>query len=325
MNTRKNGEEEQRLKRQVGQLSNYDIMHEQTKNKGLRIGKFSTSHLKAASYDITPSIIAMSSRIGMLETVYRESKYPFHHYIVVSAKDSILVVSNEYIHVPKYIAGHVVSRVSKVVEGFGHISTSIDPGWSGAALIALSNPSNKPIKVRVGTSLNNVVPENPLATVFFNYLASPANLNKCNKYPGMRLDLLRKCCYKERRGFRAWWQRCVHPFRRRFTDFFFSYCQMHSGELNLRKWDHFISAFSGCPQAQNACMNDTIEEIKGKKKYPWDFVVQENVWTRFLYWYKHHYIFIRTIAIIVFVLLIISGVVPEEAKDAILSLFTGEL
>ena len=72
-------------------------------------------------------------------------------------------------------------------------------------------------------------------------------------------------------------------------------------------------------------MNDTIEEIKGKKKHPWDFVVQENIWTRFLYWYKNHYIFIRTIAIIVFVLLIISGVVPEEAKDAILSLFTGGL
>ena len=123
----------------------------------------------------------MSSRTGMLETVYRESKYPFHHYIIVSAKDSILVVSNKYIHVPKYIAGRVVSRVSKVVEGFGRSSTSIDPGWSGAALIALSNPSNKPIKVRVGTSLHNVVPENPLATVIFNYLASPADLYKSNK------------------------------------------------------------------------------------------------------------------------------------------------
>jgi len=52
-----------------------------------------------------------------------------------------LVVTKEYISVPSNIVGYVVSRVSKVSEGFGHVSTSIDPNWKGALLIAL-----KPIK-----------------------------------------------------------------------------------------------------------------------------------------------------------------------------------
>lgn len=306
-----------------GQLSNCDITNEQSTNSGLRINIFHGAHLKGASYDITPSIIAMSSRTGMLETVYRESIYPFHHYIIVSAKDSILVVSNEFIDVPNYIAGHVVSRVSKVVDGFGHISTSIDPGWSGSLLIALSNPSNKPIKVRVGTSLNNTVPVNPLATITFNYLASPANIDKDKRYPGMRLDLLQNCCYKNRQGFRAWWLRCIHPSRRRFTDFFFSYCRMHKDELNINNWHNFIQAFSGCPGKPESPPASIPNDIKGKKIHPWDFVVQESLWTRLIYFQKRHLQVLRTIFIAIFILLILFGVIPEEISNTISNLLIG--
>ena len=307
----------------LGQLSNCDINSEQASATGLHINIFNTSHLKAASYDITPSIIAMSSRTGMLETVYRERAYPFHHYIIVSAKDSILVVSNEFLHVPNYIAGHVVSRVSKVVDGFGHISTSIDPGWSGATLIALSNPSNKPIKVLVGTSLYNEIPENPLATVVFNYLASPAKLDEDDKYPGMRLDLLQKCCYVSRRGFRAWWCRLLHPFRRRFTDFFFNYCQIHKDELNIDQWNNFIKAFSGRPGESKPNTAPSPSDIKGKKKHPWDFVVQESLWTRFLHFQKRHRRVLHVGMIIIFLILLFFGVIPDEITDPISNLLTG--
>ena len=74
----------------TGQLSNCDIMREHGAEGGLQIKPFNHMLLKAASYDITPSLIALSAKTGMLETVYREQKFPFRHYIIVSAKDSIL-------------------------------------------------------------------------------------------------------------------------------------------------------------------------------------------------------------------------------------------
>ncbi|MBE6982394.1 MAG: hypothetical protein E7437_08760 [Ruminococcaceae bacterium] len=295
-----------------GQLSNCDITTEQASDSGLKIKNFQSARLKGASYDITPSIIAMSSRTGMLETVYRESVYPFHHYIIVSAKDSILVVSNEFFDVPDYIAGHVVSRVSKVVDGFGHISTSIDPGWQGAMLIALSNPSNKPIKVRVGTSLYNEASENPLATVSFHYLATPAKLDGSSSYPGMRLDLLKKCCYNNRQGLRAWWQRCIHPSRRKFTDFFFAYCQVHHLDLNINGWDKFIKTFSGRPNNPAPPPDVIPNDAKEKKKYPWDYIVQESLWTRFLFFKKRHQQTLNIILITLFLMLIVLDIIPES-------------
>ena len=59
-----------------GQLSKYDFLNEQKKGHGLKIYPFSEHCQKAASYDITPTIIAMSAKTGMLETVYREDTYP---------------------------------------------------------------------------------------------------------------------------------------------------------------------------------------------------------------------------------------------------------
>ena len=160
-----------------GQLSKYDLKREQESKKGLKIFPFDKYCIKAASYDLTPTIVAMSSKVGMLETVYRE-KLPVEdrYYIYVRPKDTVLIVSNEYLIVPSNIAGYVSSRVSKVVEGFGHISTTIDPNWSGAALIAVSNPSTQMLKIYVGRNVAQKGIPNQLATVTFHYLH-----NSCKK------------------------------------------------------------------------------------------------------------------------------------------------
>lgn len=116
-----------------GQLGRLDILKE--KKSGLIIYPYESRYLKAASYDLTPTVVAMSSKIGMLETVYREKNYKKDRYfILVHPKDTVLIISNEYLNVPENIAGYISSRVSKVVEGFGHISTTIDPNWTGALL-----------------------------------------------------------------------------------------------------------------------------------------------------------------------------------------------
>lgn len=137
---------------QTGQLSKKDII-----DSRLIYPQGNDSNYKAASYDITPTAVAMSTRTGMLETVYRDRKkhYQDSYYIYVHPKDSVLIVSNEFIRVPANIAGYISSRVSNVARGFGHICTTIDPGWNGAVLIALSNPTNKPIRIEVGINEKN--------------------------------------------------------------------------------------------------------------------------------------------------------------------------
>ena len=302
----------------TGQLSNVDIEHECNKTESLQIREFDASHLKAASYDITPSIIAMSAKLGMLETVYREPSFPFRHYIVVSAKDSILAVSNEYLHLPSHIAGHVVSRVSKVIEGFGHISTSIDPGWSGALLIALSNPSSKPLKVYVGKSLYDNTSNNPLATVSFHYLNSEARVEKTNSYRGMRLDLLEKVYYKNKTGIRAWIQKLMHPRRRAFTDYFFEYCKTYAGKQNLENWEVFIHAFSGrSVKIEPIDQSEAAKSLSRKKTNPYEFVICETIWIRFAYWCKNRAYIFRWIAILAFVALVLSGKLENTVIEVI--------
>ena len=178
------------------------------KNKNLDIVLFNENNLKGASYDITPTIIALSTRCGMLESVYCDTKYPFNYYFYVRAKDTVLVVSKEYISVPDNIAGYVISCVSNVVEGIGHVCTSIDPNWKGALLIALNNPTNKPIKICVNSKnvSNNV---NKLATITFNYLSN--GIDEKTPHSGMRIDLLNEMKYSHRTGIKAFLRKKLHP------------------------------------------------------------------------------------------------------------------
>ena len=113
-------------KKRYGQLSEIDIKKELKEPNGMKI--YSVINIKKnihrASIDITPTIVALSSKYGMLQTVYvKKSQYINSYYIYVKPRDTILIVSNEYIHLPNYIAGYVTSRVTNVAKGFGHICT----------------------------------------------------------------------------------------------------------------------------------------------------------------------------------------------------------
>ncbi|MBQ9234484.1 MAG: hypothetical protein IJ167_10705, partial [Lachnospiraceae bacterium] len=210
--------------KKYGQLSSKDIEKEKAVQTGLKIVPFSDNCLKGASYDISPTIIAMSTKVGMLETVYCDKSDPDKYYIYVKAKDTVLAISKEYIVLPSYMAGYVVSRVSKVSEGFRHVSTSIDPNWNGALLIGLSNPTNKSIKVFVGGN-DNREKNDSLATITLHYLNTSCEENNI-EYRGMRLDLLNKIRYSDysRKGIRNWFYKVFYIRRKKYTDFFFRYC-----------------------------------------------------------------------------------------------------
>lgn len=303
-----------------GQLSKKDILEEEKRN-GLRIIPCEERRLKTASYDVTPTIIAMSTKLGMLETVYREKNYPHRYFIYVQAKDTVLIVSKEYFSVPEYIAGYVVSRVSKVSEGFGHVSTCIDPNWSGALLIALSNPMNRPIKIYVGGTACQIENNNSLATVSFHYLNTEcAEIDR--EHRGMRFDLLEKHNYTQRRGIRAFFTKLFHPKRRKFTDFFINYCE--NTAINEETWSDVVKDFQGMlPAIESDCKHCEHYKNNGRRaeSHFADFIVTETAARRLKYWFGKHGAFILNLLRIAFALLITLGILSKSWQETLQTFF----
>lgn len=305
----------------MGQLSRLDMETEFQKG-GLKIIPVSETCKKAASYDITPSIIAMSVKVGMLEKVYREPHYNNDkYYILVHPKDTVLIVSNEYLIVPANIAGYVSSRVSKLVDGFGHISTTIDPNWRGAVLIALSNPSNQPLKVYVGANRDTNGKQNQLATVTFHYLETSCTINDVDGVPrGMRLDMLEKVLYKNKSGFKAFWRNIFFAKRKQFTDYFMSICTEKYKTIDIEDWQEIIKEFSYLDSDNANSDKDSKHMSKMAKLNANDFIITENLFTRILYvMQKRHNLIFKIFAFIV-IILIGLGIIPENFLEYLLDL-----
>lgn len=302
-----------------GYLSKYDIANESEKENGLTIFPYDARCQKLASYDLTPTIIAMSSKKGMLETVYRETGYlQDRYYILVHPKDTVLIVSNEYIIVPHYIAGYISSRVSKVVEGFGHISTTIDPNWSGAMLIAVSNPSNQMLKIYVGNTHCPADSPNQLATVTFHYLNTSCEAkDKERMHTGMRTDLLKGISYTNRHGLRAWFRKVRYARNRKFTDYFFSVCKHMEEGFNKEAWETFLKDFSYLTAVPPKTENTSRKAMKIAK----DFIVTENSGVRFGQFLNKHKRMITLLAVIVFYALWRFGLLPEPVVKTIVDIF----
>lgn len=185
----------------AGVLSFKDIQRE-IKNQNLKIYPLAFKdekltgniQIKSASIDITPSCLIMSVRTGRFLRIY-EQKTPFddkdngNRYVYIEPRDTALVISREFFIIPPNICGNVHSRVTTVSAGLGHISTTIDPGWKGALLIAVSNPSSQRKKLDIQKHRSH---DCPLATVTFSYLATACDVGiEQTKMPA-RVDILKR-------------------------------------------------------------------------------------------------------------------------------------
>lgn len=203
-----------------GQLSKEDIIREL--NTGtLTIEPRTTwreksSNIKTASFDISPSCLIMSVKTGNFMRIYSNvsrcekghrnpewhcngchkhghTACPEQRYVYIEPRDTALVLSKEYLQLPKNISGNVFSRVSTVSNGLGHISTTIDPLWKGALLIAISNPSSEPVKLMLQDETAESI---PLATVTLQYLNTPIDPSKEHStHLPARVDILEKYLY----------------------------------------------------------------------------------------------------------------------------------
>lgn len=217
------------MKQRYGQLSREDILRELDANelviKPLLENPRDDQNIKTASFDISPSCLIMSVKRGSFMRIHSSMSHcakghrnPEWHcsacqrkqqdsqektqsfsscteqlYVYIEPRDTALVLSREYLQLPAYMSGNVFSRVSTVSSGLGHISTTIDPLWKGALLIAISNPSSEPVRlvIKDGDSRNI-----PLATVTLQYLNSPVDPSTvhCTHLPA-RVDILERYLY----------------------------------------------------------------------------------------------------------------------------------
>ena len=107
---------------------------------------------------------------------------------MIDKNDTVLVRTRETIVVSPRLSGAFYSKVKVVSQGFGHVSTTLDPEWEGQLLISLNNPTNKKIKFSIEKNVygNNVY--NSFVTVEFSFLRTPATMQADNM--AGRLDIL---------------------------------------------------------------------------------------------------------------------------------------
>ncbi len=151
------------------------------------ISSYNPKNLTPVGYNLCASDMIISTKTGLPLKVYQDGK---QKYVMVSANDTILVATHESLFVGEQIMGTFHSRVCIVSQGFGHVSTTLDPMWNGVLLIAINNPTNQKKKFIV---YDNDSPM-PFVTLVFYRFNQPAIVRSFR--PPNRTDILEKFLQK---------------------------------------------------------------------------------------------------------------------------------
>jgi len=153
-------------------LSDQDI--QKILNREIVIYPFDENDLTPVGYNLNPSdfVFSIQSQSLVLES---------NGFFEIQPHDTVLILTKEAVWVSRKIAGTFHSKVGVVSTGFGHISTTLDPGWNGLLLISLNNPTNSRLQLSVNNSF---------VTLLLYQLKTPA-LKKHDNLP-RRTDILKK-------------------------------------------------------------------------------------------------------------------------------------
>ena len=151
---------------------------------------FNKKNLKGIGYNLTVGSYAWSvatkNRIPLTKVGDRDA-------FEVSSGDTALVMTSETVWVSRNIAGTFHSKVDRVSEGFSSISTTLDPEWIGALLIAITNNTSKNIHLLKNDSFTTLV--------FHEIDKAPFQLGK---NPAGRLDRLQKMGFELGENVHEW-------------------------------------------------------------------------------------------------------------------------
>ncbi|WP_373243078.1 dCTP deaminase domain-containing protein [Lacrimispora indolis] len=149
-------------------LSDIDIQNEMAKGN-LFIAPYEPLQLQPSGYNLTPTRLIYSTKRKKLLTVYENND---EVYVMVERNDTVLVRTRETLIVPAKLAGAFYSKVKVVSQGFGHVSTTLDPHWEGQLLISLNNPTDRKLKFSIEKNVYGKTIYNSFVTVQFMTLRS---------------------------------------------------------------------------------------------------------------------------------------------------------
>lgn len=142
---------------------------------------FSKRSLTPIGYNFCPSEIIISTRTGLPLAIHEKNG---EKYVTVGPNETVLVSTREYISVSDRLMGTFHSKVKMVSAGFGHISTTMDPGWKGPLLIALNNPNSHKLKLTISEKGS---PKAFVTLVFSRF--STMNSQQRDSHPPYRTDV----------------------------------------------------------------------------------------------------------------------------------------
>ncbi|MDW0115023.1 hypothetical protein QT711_17825 [Sporosarcina saromensis] len=154
-------------------LSNNDIKRELIQAKRISIHPLNLDNIKGSSINLSASNKAWR--------VSDKQSAVIGNVIEIPPNDTVCIYTQEAIWVSRRLGGTYHPRVSLVSKGLAHISTTLDPGWAGISLVAVNNPSEKTIEIRVGESF---------VSLMLYYLKTPSDLNIIENSPS-RPDIAR--------------------------------------------------------------------------------------------------------------------------------------
>lgn len=154
-----------------GVLSDVDIINA-VKAGDIFIAPYDSQQLQPSGYNLTPTRFFYSTKKKKLLTVIENED---EAYVIIDKNDSVLVRTRESIAIASHLTGAFYSKVKVVSQGFGHVSTTLDPNWEGQLLISLNNPTNKKLKFSIEKNVYGKKVYNSFVTVEFLFLNLPSN------------------------------------------------------------------------------------------------------------------------------------------------------
>ncbi|MGL4497691.1 MAG: dCTP deaminase [Planktothrix sp.] len=126
-------------KRWIMLFSDVDITKEienrqNNQEEGISIHPFEQKSLTPVGYDLRVGDRGFSWKNKKIVDIKQDGK------IVIEPNDTVVIQTLESVSLSKKIGATVHSMVSRVItEGLSHISTTIDPGWTGKLYISIHN------------------------------------------------------------------------------------------------------------------------------------------------------------------------------------------
>jgi deoxycytidine triphosphate deaminase len=159
-------------------------------NEKVLIDPYSRSNLNQISYELS-----VGSEWISLRDPYQVRRLVPNETIAVAPHETILILTEEYVALPRTIAGLVVPRARKVFEGSTLAATRVDPTWYGNLKIGFTNLSQYTTSLARGEKFCNLIfvrtegVREPLTKVNTPHLGR-TNMGK-PEYPSLRPQRLR--------------------------------------------------------------------------------------------------------------------------------------